>query len=227
LPAESRMVQNSALFSGIIAILPLVLIADGTLGRIDGIFLICIFLFYVFWLFSKEERFKKVYEPEPAKENTRNFLGFLKNSGKIILSLVTLLLASHYIVKSAVVFSGVLNVPIAIIGVLIVGLGDTLPEMYFSVISARKSQNWMILGDLIGSVIYTSTFVLGLIAIIYPIKIVDFSPLVIARIFLIIATAFFIFIVRTGQKITKKEGIVLLGLYIVFLLSEIFFNYGS
>lgn len=80
----------------------------------------------------------------------------------------------------------------------------------------------MILGDLIGSVIYTSTFVLGLIALIHPIEIFDFSSLVIARIFLIASTLFFLVIIRTGQKITKKEGLLLLSLYFLFILTEVF-----
>ncbi len=64
LPAESRMVQTSSIFTILIAILPLLLILDGKLGRGDGILLILVFFLYIFWLFSKKERFAKVYEGE-------------------------------------------------------------------------------------------------------------------------------------------------------------------
>jgi len=58
-------------------------------------------------------------------------------------------------------------------------------------------------------------------ALIFPIKIIDFSLFAIARIFLIISAVFFFFFVRTGQKITKKEALVLLLIYFLFLAIEI------
>ena len=76
LSAPSRTVQGSSIFTIVIAILPLILIFDRVLSRQDGILLFLAFLGYVFWLFSKKERFTKVYEgiKEPM---TLNF--FFKN----------------------------------------------------------------------------------------------------------------------------------------------------
>jgi cation:H+ antiporter len=106
----------------------------------------------------------------------------------------------------------------------VVGLGNCFPEIYFTIISAKKHQNWMILGDIMGSVIVCATLVLGVIALISPFKITDFSPFAIARIFTIVAAFFFLIVIKTGKRITKKEGLFLLSLYIAFLLSEIFFR---
>ncbi len=101
------------------------------------------------------------------------------------------------------------------------GLGNALPETYFAVISAKKGQTWMILGNLMGSVIVPATLVLGIVALICPIEIIDFSPFAIARFFLIISALFFLFFVRTGRKITRKEALFLLLIYIVFVATEI------
>ena len=79
----------------------------------------------------------------------------------------------------------------------------------------------MILGNLMGSVIVLSTLILGIVALIAPIKISDFSPFAAARIFLIIAAAIFLIVVRTGRKITKKEAIFLLLIYLAFVIVEI------
>jgi len=223
LPAESRMVQTSAFFTAGVAILPLLLILDGHLGRGDGLVLILAFMFYAFWIFSKKERFKKIYDGEDQKL-TKGVLDLLKNLAKMIFCLAFLLLASEGIIKSVQFFSNFFGLSISMIGILIVGLGNCFPEIYFTIISARKSQNWMILGDIMGSVITCATLVLGIVVLISPFKIPDFSPFAIARIFTIIAALFFLIIVKTGQKITKKEGLFLLGLYIIFLLSEIFFR---
>jgi cation:H+ antiporter len=221
LPAESKMVQTSAVFTMFIAILPLLLILDGKLGRGDGIILIFTFFFYIFWLFSKKERFTKIYDNEKIPI-VKEFKIFIKDLGRVILGLIFLLVAAEGIVRSASFFSQSLNLPLALIGILIVGLGNAIPETYFAIMAARRAQNWMILGDLMGSVIVAATLVLGIVALICPIEIIDFSPFAIARFFLIIAAIFFFFFVRTERKITSKEALFLLSIYIVFILVEIF-----
>ena len=220
LPAESRVVQTSSIFTIAIAVLPLLLILDGLLGRGDGIILILAFFFYLFWLFSKKERFTKIYNT-PKIPILKEFKIFIKDLGRVILGIMILLLAAEGIVRSVSFIAQSLNLSIALIGILIVGLGNALPETYFAIASARKGQTWMILGNLMGSVIVPATLVLGIVALICPIEILDFSPFAIARFFLIISALFFLFFVRTGKKITKKEALFLLGIYITFVIVEI------
>jgi len=244
LPVRSKMVQTSTIFTAVAAVLPLVLILDGKLGRIDGLILLLAFAFYIVWLFSKEERFRKTYvnNNKHKEENKiaiepkfgqwkivkgkifRQFSNFFKGLRKVIVALLVLLVASEGIVRSAQGFSDALGVTIPVIGILIIGLGNALPETYFAIVSARKKRTWLILGDLMGAIIICATFVLGIVALICPIEIVDFSPFAIARIFLIISAFFFLIVVRTDRKITKKEAVFLLLIYIVFVLSEVFFH---
>ena len=220
LPAESRTVQTTSVFTIVVAILPLLLILDGTLGRGDGMILILAFAFYMSWLFSKKERFTMIYEANKIPI-VKEFKIFIKDLGKAILGVMLLLLAAEGIVRSASFFAESLNLSLAFIGILIVGLGNALPETYFAIASARRGETWMILGDLMGAVIFPATLVLGIVALICPIKIADFSPFAIARFFLIISALFFLFFVRTGRKISKKEAFFLLGIYLLFLLVEI------
>ncbi len=220
LTAETKIIQRSSIFTIAVAILPLLLILDGNLGRGDGILLISIFFFYIFWLFSKEERFKKVYG-DNEQEAVKEFRVFIKDLGKTILSLILLLAAAVGIVESASSLAVSLNLSLPLIGILIVGFGNALPEIYFAVASARKGQLQMILGNLMGAVIVSATLVLGIVALICPIEITNFSPFAIARIFLIISALFFLFFVRTGRKITRKEALFLLGIYLVFVACEI------
>ena len=219
--AKSKMVQTSALFTGAIAILPMLLAFDGKMSRADGIILIFAFFTYVLWLFSKSDRFSKTYAGKPQKP-IAGFSGFIKNIVKIIILLVVLIIASQVVISSAQYFSTYLGVSLSLVGVLIVGLGNCFPETYFSIVSARKKEGYMVLGDLMGSVIVCATLVLGIVAIICPFTIVDFSPFLIARIFLILAVIFFLWLIRSDKKLTKKEGLILLSIYILFLLVEIF-----
>jgi len=222
IPAKSNMIQLSAVFTAIIALLPLLLILDGSMDRIDGIILIVAFFIYALWLFSKEDRFKKVYSKRKKSLPVKDFSNFIKDIVKILVFLAILLVASQVIINSAQYFSVRLGIPLSLVGLLIVGLGNCFPEIYFSIVSARKGENWMILGDLMGSVISCASLVLGIVAIIAPFEINDFSPFLIARIFFIAALILFIVIIRSDRKITKQEGLILLFIYIAFLLTEIF-----
>lgn len=221
LSAESRMVQQSAVFTAIIAILPLLLIVDGSLHRHDGIILIFTFFLYSWWIFSKRGRFKEVYNhKDPIL--SRDFKGFLMSLARVIVLLILLVISSQLVVWSAQFFSNHLGISLALVGILIVGLGNAFPEMYFAVVSARQEKNWLVLGDLMGSVIICATLVLGIIGLFFPFHITDLSPFLIARVFLIIAAGLSLLFIRTGRKITKKEGLSLLLLYVAFLLVEIF-----
>lgn len=224
LAAESKMVQQSAIFTAIIAILPLLLVVDGKLERHDGIILIVSFLLYAWWIFSKKERFTEVYK-HTNPNLLKNFKGFLKNLLYIIVLLVLLLVASQAVVWSAQFFSNKLGISLALVGILIVGLGNAFPEAYFAVVSAKQGKNWLVLGDLMGSVIVCATLVLGIIGLFFPFEIKDLSPFFIARIFLIIAAVLSLMFIRSGRVISKKEGLILLLVYIVFLLVEIFVSH--
>ena len=218
--AGSKLVQTSAIFTSVIAVLPLILIFDGVLSRTDGFVLLLAFFFYTLWLFSKEDRFRKIYNQKTPKA-LKGFKDFLKGLGKAAMAIVLLLIAAKGVVASATVFSSTLNISIPTLGILIVGLGNSLPDIYFAVASAKRKQTWMILGNAMGSVIFSTTFVLGIVAIINPIEIYDFSPYGAARFFLIIAAIFFLIVIRTGREITRKEALVLLAIYILFVVSVI------
>jgi len=224
LPAESEMVQKSAIFTSIIAILPIVLVWDGRLDRIDGIVLLGAFALYSYWLFSKEDRFKKVYRGRP-KNGVKGRFSFIFNLVKIVIFLALLLITSYFIINSAQFFSVRFGISLSLVGILIVGLGNCFPEIYFSIISAKRGENWMILGDLMGSVIVCATLVLGIIALISPFEIRDLSPFLVTRIFTVLASLIFLVFIRTGKKFTKMEGLLFLSIYVLFLLVEIFFPY--
>lgn len=225
IPTKGKILERSALFTTFVAILPLLLIWDGVLGRGDGLILLSVFVFYILWLILNKERFKESsgngekQMPSILKE----FKVFIKDLGFIVLSVVFLLLAAEGIVQSAKFFAVALNISLPIIGILIVGLGNTLPEIRFAIASAKDGKTEMILGNLMGAVIMPATLVLGIVVLICPIIVPNFTPFAVARVFLIIsAIAFYIFTRRHG-KITKREAIILLLLYITFVIVEIYF----
>jgi len=220
LTAASSTVQETAFFTVFIAILPLLLISDMTLSRFDGFILILAFVFYTLWLFSKKDRFVKIYGK--IKE-PKSFGFFLKNLGRFSGSLIVVLLSANFIVASARFFASYFSLPLTVVGIFIIGLGNSLPEMFFSLQSARKGQDWLMLGDLMGGVIITATLVLGIVALICPIKITNFSDIAASRVFLAISGILFLIFIHSGRRIAKKEGIFLVLIYIAFLTVEILF----
>lgn len=211
---ESRTVRAGTTFALVSVILPFILLWNGTLSRIDGVILILVFFFYIYWLFSEKDRFLKDYGE--VCNNTHPF----KDIAIILLGLFFVVLSAEGIIFSAERLAELFNVPIIMIGFFAVGLGVALPETFFSIALARKGQSWMILGGLMGAVAISSTLVLGTVAIISPITVEDFSPFYIARIFLILGGALLLFFVRTSNKITRKEAIILFMVYILFLLIQ-------
>jgi len=223
IPTKGKILERSALFTTFVAILPILLIWDGVLGRGDGLILLSIFVFYILWLVSNKERFKESSGngEKQIPSILKEFKVFIKDLGFIALSIIFLLLAAEGIVQSAKFFAVALNISLPIIGILIVGLGNTLPEIRFAIASAKAGKTEMILGNLMGAVIMPATLVLGVVVLICPIIVPNFTPFAIARIFLIVsAITFYIFTRRQG-KITKNESIILLLLYISFVLVEI------
>lgn len=213
----SRVVQGSAYFVLLVTALPLFLILDMNLSRLDGLVLIAAFIAYLFWLFSKNDRFNKEY-----KQNTvMGIKEVFKTVVKLFFSVIFLIVAAEGIVRSSSYIVQGFGVPLALLGVLIIGLGNALPEIFFSVQAARKNKGWMVIGNLMGSVILPGTLVLGAVVLIHPISISNFSPFFIGRLFLLIATLFFLVFIKTEKTISRKEGIFLLALYLLFIFVEL------
>jgi cation:H+ antiporter len=217
--ASSRTIQGSALYLFFLIFIFFVFLSDGDLSRLDGFFLLIIFFFYVFWLFQKDDRFKKIYgEIEEKKEISF----FLKNFFFFLFYSFLMISASYGVVISAKFLAEFFKLSIGLIGLFIVAIGNSLPETFFSFQAAKSNQNWLILGNLIGGVIVTMTLVLGIVVLISPIKIQNYTPFFLARFFLLLISIFFLIFLRSHEKISKKEGVFLVLLYIFYLLLAIF-----
>ena len=219
--AEGKLIQTSALLTISIALLPLLLILDGVLGRGDGIALIIVFFGYAAWMFSKRKYYQQTLD-ENQKPPLKRFRNFMVGLFQILVGGALLLAAAEGVVRSASFFAQEFSLPIALIGILGIGFMSALPELYFAIAAAKKGKSWIILGELTGSVIILTTLVLGIVAILQPIVIVDFTPFAFARFFMILAALFFLIFIRTERKITKKEALFLVGLYLTFVAVELY-----
>ncbi len=203
------------------ALLPLILIADGQLSRSDGFVLILFFIIYVAWLFSREDNFSKVYHESEQISFARARPKALQATLKVVFGLILLAGAAQAIVYAAELIALAIGVPLMLIGVLVVGFGGALPEIYFTIVSARKGETEMILGNLMGAVIAPATLVLGIVALIQPIENDNLEFPLIGRLFLAFVAIYFLYASYTSKVITMREGYILLGVYVLFVIALI------
>lgn len=219
--AHSMTVRTSMLYTVGAVILPLVLIADGYLGRLDAVILFSLFFLYVRWLLTQHGRFSKPYNHVPSPVRTE-FLKHTKLAIKdtllIVMGVVLLIVAAYGLVSSATFFAAQFNIPIFLIGLLVVGLGNALPEVYFSVLSARRGDTALIMGNLMGSIIVPATLVLGTTALISPIQVDASITLAGTRAFVLAAAILFYIFAATRHHIGRVEAIILSLVYVAFVV---------
>ncbi|MBZ9572140.1 sodium:calcium antiporter [Patescibacteria group bacterium] len=220
---QGKVLQRAAFDASIISLLPLLLILDKELSRIDGIVLLSVLVFYFRQLLSQEERFTRILS-NSFRENRSGFKIFFRNLGIFLGAVFLLLLSAEGVVFSARNLALVLDIPLVFIGVLFVALGTSLPEITFGIRSITMGRKEMIIGDVIGSVVINATLVLGLLALICPFEIADLSPYFIGIIFTTLTALFFMIFSRTHEIISRKEAIFLLLIYIIFVLFQILFT---
>ncbi len=218
LKLETQVARRDALYTAVIGFLPLLLMLDGACSRVDGIVLLGVLVFYLKMILHEKQRFTKVFDK--YKRGWTQYKLFLKDLAVFWGGVALLLVAGEGVVRSARALSLEMNLPLTFTGIIFVSLGTTLPEITFSLRSISLGHKEMVLGNFMGSVICNSTLILGLVSLISPLKITNFSPYLIGILFTsIVAFAFAVF-ARTGKKITKKEALILLGIYIVFIIFQ-------
>ncbi len=212
----SKKTKKESMYMFFIASLPVAMMLIGNgLSRIDGIILIAIFITYNFFLLKQGRVFRK----ELSERITR--LALLSSLVKFIIAIVILYFSAGYVVKYATKISVELFLPSILIGLFLVSIGTSLPELIFNIQSVFKNHPDMVLGDTMGSVVVNSTLILGLTAIISPIS-APFFLFFSSSIFMILVCFLFATFVESGSKLYWKEGVALILLYSFFIIIEFY-----
>lgn len=148
-------------------IITLVLLAlgyDGTVGLVDGIILLVLFIAYLAYLFVMAKK-DGGSDEEPAKQMTvpKALLG-------IVVGLAMIILGSNITVDAASAIATAVGLSERFIGLTIVALGTSLPELFTSVSAARKGNADIAIGNIVGSNIFNILFVVGISGLIIPVQ---------------------------------------------------------
>jgi len=129
--------------------------------------------------------------------------------------MVAVVIGANYLVEEAVFFANYFHLPQTLIGISIIAVGTSLPELIVTLTALRKGQTQMAIGNIIGSNIFRTTLVMALPALIAPLNVTS-DTLILGIPFLLISLVLFGFSV-VREKISAFDGIIFVLLYLIFL----------
>jgi len=147
-------------------------------------------------------------------------MGLVINIGLFILGIVLLYFGGVLIVEGSVQIARKLNIPLIVIGLTVVSMGTSMPELFVSLSASLKGSNEIALGNIIGSNIFNIVFVLGVSCFFMPLRCgkKSFDISMIIMFILYIMTTIMIFVVGTDiKKISTLEGIMLLFVLCIYI----------
>lgn len=211
------------ILTGVIAI---ALVSDGLLSHIDGVVLLVLLAAYLIWsaLYSKGAGDELLLDTTSVNSHDLDLSHIVHPKGKstgaaallTIVSIVLLMLASRMLVEGAVMIAQFFEVGELVIGLTIVAIGTSLPELAAAIAAARKGVHDMIIGNIIGSNVFNTLGVLGITGAIQATKI-DTSALWRDFPIMFLFTVFmFIFALSKGSFSRREGGVILLA-YIAYV----------
>ncbi len=189
----------------------------GTFGRLEGVIFLAGLGGFLWLAFRQDAGETDTYTHEadslpPPLGNIWLALGLFVGG------LAVTIFGARLLVSGAINIARDWGVSESVIGLTIVAIGTSLPELVTSVVAARKGQADVALGNVIGSNIFNILGILGITALLKPIPvpqdIAGFDIWVMGA-----ATVLMVWVCRSGWKVTRREGTLMLGLYAAYLVA--------
>ncbi len=199
-----------ALFPVLIFIL---MVMDGTFSRFDGLLLVSLMVAYILFLLKAGKDI--LTQSDEEEEEEPEVFSWQKVSGLTILGLGLVIVGASYTIDSASSIAQGFGISEWVIGIVMISLGTSMPELVVSITAARKGKADMAIGAIIGSNMANTTMVLGAAALVSDIHIdpskymFDISTMLVATLMLVFITA--------NKMYTKPAGIGLLIVLALFL----------
>ena len=207
-------------------VLAKLMLFGGSLGVYDGIALLAVFVWFAYnsiyerapKLVSFDTRLEHLKPLKVEKEKAVSGREGAAALAVFMAAIAALLVATYFILQSAVSLAGEFGVATGFIGATIVSLGTTLPELSVALQAFRKKQYGLGLGDTLGSVITNTTLVLGTAAL-FSFVLSPVSVFAVAVVFVSLAMLVFMFMGAMGEKFGWQKGAALLLIYAAYLVA--------
>ena len=189
-----------------------------TISRADGIICLLCFSIFIFYIISMARK-NRAAKTEVEKPKFKLGISLLL----ILVGLAGVIGGSELVVSSASSIASSIGISDRIIALTIVAFGTSLPELITTVKAAKRGENELLIGNIIGSNIFNICIVLGLPVALFGTVTPD-SFEVIDLIMLVGATVILLLVSRSGRKINRLEGIAML---LIFVIYYSFIIYGA
>lgn len=219
LSVEQDLIDRDFPFT-VISSIGLLLIAYflGKISRLVGaIFLIVLFI-YIYHMIKKS----KEHAESVGEEVGEARLSIPKAAAYIVIGIAGVIIGSNFVVDGASDIASFFGLSDALIGLTVVAIGTSLPELVTSITALKKGENGMVIGNVLGSCIFNILFILGISSVIIPMPI---DPEMIADIaFMTAITILGAIFAKSQKEVDKKEGFVLFALFVLYMIFIILRN---
>lgn len=201
-------------FSAVCALLLLIFGFTGMkLERLEGVIMLVIFAIYLLWMVISAKRARAA---SAGEEEDYKILPVWKCVVFIAGGAVAIKFGGDFVVNGASTIAAGFGLSQTLIGLTVVALGTSLPELVTSIVAARKNEVDMAVGNVVGSNIFNILLVLGVASAISPIGFLMDN--VIDIIILIVMSAIVWLFAWSKKCIVRKEGIIMLVLYVTYMV---------
>ncbi|MEM3874068.1 MAG: sodium:calcium antiporter [Candidatus Bathyarchaeia archaeon] len=211
-PAMAKEEVGTLYFGLFVAsVVPLTLLYIGFASRVIGVILLAIFIFYVYQL----SKVRKIRDEGSLGEERRKLPTYTFFA---LLGVALVVASAYFIVDSATFIARSLKIPEVVIGATIVAFGTSLPELATSVDAVQKGHMDLALGNIVGSCFINITCILGvsLVGAKFAVDIAPFSNLVMFSLITNLLLWYFL----SSERISWREGTILLIMYAIFLITS-------
>lgn len=215
------------MIAGLLAgILPIFLMLDSRLTRVDGLILLLIYGAYVASFFrDRVEQIAKEHREESfVYKFFRQFNHITSHKRKeitrLLIAVSVMLFSAEIVVRIANYLAEQISIPAFVVGLVFVAIGTSLPELAFSFRTLTDREPSMFVGNLVGSTVANSTLIVGIAATITPIEGIVFSKYITATLFFVAIYGTFWFLTKSKMRLDRWESFLLIALYIAFLVTE-------
>ncbi|HEX9253066.1 MAG TPA: calcium/sodium antiporter [Ignavibacteriaceae bacterium] len=215
LDVHANVIRREIPIMIVISLLLLLILIDGEIGFIDGLMFVIGLIVYLIINVIMARKEKNPEVDAEFKEGLKSKIGIPVSIVLMIAGLGLLILGANLFVQSAVAIAKIFNVSDAIIGLTIVAVGTSLPELITSIVASYKKEADIAIGNVVGSNIFNILGILGITAIIIPISSVGISYFDLGV--MLFAAIILLPLSRTGFSISRLEGALLLAGYAIYI----------
>lgn len=213
-----QLTEKNLIFSLLVVATPVFLIADDLLTRTEGVFLIFIYGI-LFYFIEKKGGLLKIFDENtlPKKKN------LLEIITRLVFGISVIFFTSNFIVNQTIYFSQYFGISSFIISLIFLSIGTNMPELSLAIRSVSMGKKDIALGDYLGSAAANTLF-FGILTLLNGKRVIFGNYTIQTLVATLLGLGVFYFFSRSKNDISRKEGLILLLIYVLFIFVEFAFR---